>query len=167
MPTLLVIDAQKDRFDGLHPGKKRRVLQNIQDEVTIATINGDGVIFTEWENQKTHLSLLKLVRSYRRVARLTKQGEDGAHDVMEVIKSRRFAKRNIRVCGLYTLGSIKETVSTLSKEWLEDTIIEIAIGACSDLRPYYNFDWTYFLENVVVTDSGRKIPRRRNYREFF
>lgn len=162
MPTLLVIDAQQDRLNALHHSKRRRILRNILDEVSIATINGDGIIFTTISKERPHPDLTSLVKGYHRVSFIHKDGEDGAAEIARIISSRRFAKGYVRALGLYTLGSIRETLTSLSAE-MENSLIEIAAGSCVDLKTKSDcdFDWSWDLENIRISNSGRCVRSKR------
>lgn len=151
MPSLVIVDCQPEYLKPLSEKDKNRVITEVQNEVTIAQINGDAIICVEGEDcEPTHSEILRCLKGHKRRSIVKKSQENGSKEVIAELLRCRYNRSSLTVCGIYTEHCLKKTVIGLS-ELLPKAIIDIPIRACCSYKKSKDaFEWAYDLENVFL-----------------
>jgi nicotinamidase-related amidase len=137
-PLVVVVDMQR------YYDYRKQTLQAVERLLSEAVSRGAPVVFLEQvDSGDTDCLLLDVVAGYPHYERVSKQGQDGAAEVLEVAVRRGFTVEHIYVCGVYTDQCVAATTRSLS-ERLPDSRIVVHKEACEG-RAERSVSWSWMM----------------------
>jgi Isochorismatase family. len=129
--TLLIIDMQAY----FKAARSKRVQEEVSKEMRQAIQDNMPIIFLEYigcgSSVKKLTKNIEFPNQYYRSYVIGKNDDDGAREVMVLLKSFRLPKNHIKVCGVNTSACVFETVVSLRHK-LKSSKIELLVNACND-----------------------------------
>ena len=123
----------------------QQMIDHAMKQCSLAMKRRDNIIFVEFDMDgyyddiysstpidldPTLHELVKLTDGYSKRFFVRKHDQDGGKEVFALLKAKRIAASNIRVCGVYTDQCVHSTVQSLTK-MLPKSTIKIVRGATS------------------------------------
>lgn len=144
--TLVVVDMQPYFAASQHPD----TLAAVEREIRSAIEREAPIVVLEFEDSgKTHESLMRLLRKYRRLAVRVKTTDDGSAWVTSACRQHGFGMKHFRICGVNTDACVLATVLGLTDR-IPDCTVEVVRDACNSNYSTYNWCDYRNRRNVVV-----------------
>jgi nicotinamidase-related amidase len=145
--TRVIIDMQAAFAASSNPNcviaVAREMIQAMREKAPILIVEYKG-------SGPTHQGFLDLVKDYPYAARIRKESDGGAREVIRAMKRRGFNTKYLRICGVNTDCCVEETVRGLAQNpLLEKSKIELVKSACNTTSNKY--DWRRFVQRPNIS----------------
>lgn len=122
----------------------------VEREIRSAIERKALIVVLEFKDSgKTHISLMRLLRNYRRLAVSVKTTDDGSAWVTAACREHGFGMKHFRICGVNTDACVLATVLGLTDR-IPDCTVALVRDACSTKHSTYNWYDYRNRRNVVV-----------------